>query len=81
MTTRVQILDTAVCISHSVNTLGKSMNPTILPPAIGKIVGQTGFFNLGMATSLGEKKISKFKPVKLHLKIIHEQIQFCSLLG
>ena len=24
------------CISHSTNTLGKGMNPIILPPAIGK---------------------------------------------
>ena len=32
-TTRVQILDKTVCISHSTNTLGKGMNPIILPPA------------------------------------------------
>ena len=24
------------CISHGTNTLGKGMNPIILPPAIGK---------------------------------------------
>ena len=24
------------CISHSTNTLGKGMNPIILPPALGK---------------------------------------------
>ena len=36
------------------------MNPTILPPAIGKLAGQTNLFNLGMATGLGE---GKFKPV------------------
>ena len=24
------------CISHSANTLGKGMNPTILPPTMGK---------------------------------------------
>ena len=29
-------LDAADCISHSTNTLGKSMNPIILPPAMGK---------------------------------------------
>ena len=28
---RVQILDETDCISHSTNTLGKSMNPIILP--------------------------------------------------
>ena len=33
---RVQILDEADCISHSTNTLGKGMNPIILPPAMGK---------------------------------------------
>ena len=32
------------------------MHPTILSPAMGKTVGQTGLFNLGMATSLEEKK-------------------------
>ena len=55
--TRVQILNETVCISHSANILGKGMNPTILPPAIGKIVWQTGFFHLALVTSLGERKI------------------------
>ena len=55
--TRVQILDEADCISYSTNTLGKGMNPVILPPSMGKIVGQTGFFSLGEATSLGEGKL------------------------
>ena len=32
--TKVQILDDAVCISHSI--LGKDMNPINLPPARGK---------------------------------------------
>ena len=52
--TRAQNLDESDCISHSTNTLGKGMNPIILPPAMGKIVGQTRFFSLGEATSLGE---------------------------
>ena len=34
--TRVQILIETNCISHSTNTLGKGMNPIILPPAMGK---------------------------------------------
>ena len=34
--TRVQILDETDCISHNTNTLGKGMNPIILPPAMGK---------------------------------------------
>ena len=29
-------LDETDCISHSTNTLGKGINPIILPPAIGK---------------------------------------------
>ena len=33
---RVQILDETDCISYSTNTLGKDMNPIILPPAMGK---------------------------------------------
>ena len=33
------------------------MNPIILPPAKGKIVGQTMFFSRGEATSLGEGKL------------------------
>ena len=34
--TRVHILDEAVCISLSVKTLGKCINPTILCPIMGK---------------------------------------------
>ena len=55
--TRIQILDETNCISHCTNTLGKGMNPIILPPAMGKIVGQTRFCSLGEATSLGEGKL------------------------
>ena len=50
-------LDETDCISHCTNTLEKGMNPIILPPAMGKIVGQTRFFSLGEATSLGEGKL------------------------
>ena len=52
-----QILDETGCISHCTNTLEKGMNPIILPPAMGKIVGQTRFFSLGEATSLGKGKL------------------------
>ena len=34
--TQVQILDETVCNSHGPNTLGKQMNPIILPPVKGK---------------------------------------------
>ena len=45
------------CITHSTNTLGKGMNPIILPPTMAKIVGQIRFFSLGEVTSLGEGKL------------------------
>ena len=41
---RVQILDEAVCISHSSNILGKGMNPSIHPPVkdkLGRLVSLT----------------------------------------
>ena len=60
--TQVQILDETDCISHITNTLGKGINPIILPPALGTIVGQNSFFSLG-------EENSEFKPVKLCLKI------------
>ena len=34
--TQVEILDETDCISQSTNTLGKGMNPIILPLAMGK---------------------------------------------
>ena len=34
--TRIQILAETNCIAHRTNTLGKGMNPIILPPAMGK---------------------------------------------
>ena len=34
--TQVQILDEADCISQSTNTLGKGINPLILPQGIRK---------------------------------------------
>ena len=42
MTTKVQILDLVICISHHTNTLGKGMNSTILFPFIGKLKGRLG---------------------------------------
>ena len=36
MAIRVQIIDETDCISHNTNTLGKGMNPIILPLAMGK---------------------------------------------
>ena len=36
LATQVQFLDETDYISHGTNTLGKGMNPIILPPAMGK---------------------------------------------
>ena len=55
--TQFQILDEAVCILNRVNSLGKGMNPPILPPAVGKIVGQTGLFGFSMVSRQGEGKL------------------------
>ena len=45
------------CISHSASTFGKGMNPTCLPPAMGKMLKQTELFSLGMVISLEEEKL------------------------
>ena len=37
-TTQVQILDEAICISHSTNTLEKTMDPIILPLVMGRLL-------------------------------------------
>ena len=55
MATQFQILYEAVYISNCADTVGKGMNPTILPPTTGKIVGQTEIFSFGMATGLEGK--------------------------
>ena len=47
-------LNEAVDISHNANPHGKDKNLIILPPAMGKIIGQTGPFCLGIETGLGE---------------------------
>ena len=62
--TRVQILDETDCISHNTNTLGKGMNPIILPPAMSRL----GFSAL-VRQLVYEKENSEFKPDKLRLKI------------
>ena len=56
MVTRVQNLNKAAFISYSTNTFGKGMNP-IISLQLWVKVGQTGFFNLGEDTSLGEGKL------------------------
>ena len=42
------------------------MNPTILFLAMDKVVGQTGIFNVDIATSLGEE--NEMKPAIVGLK-------------
>ena len=66
--TRVQILDLTDCISHSTNTLGKGLNPNILPQAMGKQQSRLGSSAL-VRQLVQEKENSEFKPVKLRLKI------------
>ena len=61
---RVQVLDEAVSISLSTNSLGKGKNPPTLPAAMGKIVGRIRLFNLSVAADQGEGN-----SIKLHLKI------------
>ena len=61
---RFQILDETDCISHSANNLGIQL--FFLQH---RVVGQTGFFSIGMVNSLG-KEISELTPVKLRLKLI-----------
>ena len=51
------VLQSRYYVHFRANTIGKGMNPLILPPAMGKIVGRTRFFSLGEATSLGEGKL------------------------
>ena len=64
LTNQVQILDKAVYISFCANAHGKDMHPSVLPLAIGKLVVQTGFLNLDMATGLQEEN-SEFQPTLL----------------
>ena len=63
--TRVQILDESDCISHSTSTLGKSMNPIILPPATKDRLGSSAL----VRQLAYEKEYSESKPVKPRLKI------------
>ena len=53
--TRVQILDAALYVSLRANIFGKVMNTSVLPAAMGRIVGQIDLFCLGLASGLGEK--------------------------
>ena len=43
-------------------SLGKGKHPSILPPVMSKIVGQTEIFNYGMTTGL-RKKLFQVKPL------------------
>ena len=66
--TRVQFLDEAVCISYSTNTIGKGINPIILPPAMGKLKDRLGSLTL-VWQLVKEKENSDIKLVKPRLKI------------
>ena len=66
--TRVQILDESDCVLHRPITLGKGMNPTILPVALVKLQSRLGSSAL-VRHLVREKENSEFKPGKLRLKI------------
>ena len=51
---QVQILNKTVDISHNTNTPMKRHESNYSPFKYELIVGQTGFFNLGMTTTRGE---------------------------
>ena len=67
---RVQIVDEAVWISHDANTIGKGINPIILPSTMSK-----SLVRMDSLTSLWhrveEKENSVFKPDLLHLENDH----------
>ena len=60
----------AVRVSLAINTLGKGMNPSLLPPAIGKIIGQIGFSYFGWKASLELGKTLNLKPVECFSKTL-----------
>ena len=63
LTTRGQIMDEAVFISHCAITIGKGMNPTISPTQLRQY-GRLGSLTLVWKPML-EKENSEFKHVKL----------------
>ena len=63
-----QILAKAVCTSHSVNTLEKGVNPTILLPRIVNSMADWVLWPL-YGNQSRRRKDCEFKPVKLCLKI------------
>ena len=64
----VQILDKIIFISHQSNTFGKCMNPTLLPPVMGKQQSRLGSSTM-VWQLVKEKENSEFKLVKLSLEI------------
>ena len=50
-----QVLEDTFCISYHANTLVKDMNTSMLPYRYGWRIGQRGFFDLDLATSLEGK--------------------------
>ena len=52
------------------------MNPTLFSPALGEIIGQTAFFSLGKATSLGEEKQNS--KLKFNIKKTDLFVAYCS---
>ena len=65
--TPVQILDETVCISLCANALGKSMNQSVLFPALSKLSGRLS--SLALIRQAIKKENSEFKPDVLRLNI------------
>ena len=62
------VLQLRYYVHFRANTLGKGMNPLILPPAMDKQQDRLGSSAL-VRQLVQEKENSEFKPVKLRLKI------------
>ena len=68
--TQVQVLDELIAFHIQLITLGKSMDSTILLPAMGKIVGETRLFNLGMAINLNSNLLNSKKLTLCHILLM-----------
>ena len=67
--TKVQFLDKAVWISHSINTLGEKYASNYSFSSYGLIVRQTGLFNLGKASCLRKRRILNSNLLNFSLKL------------
>ena len=78
MANQVRILNEPSSISLGADTL-KSMNPIILRPAVGKIIGQTGLW-LWFRQPVVEKENSEFNAKNMKDLFESVTITFCFFL-